>query len=131
MENIESKQSRGFLLTSILIISFIVFFIQSIIALLGIVGSTFFTFLEVAISDESEQFIGPFFYFILLMITGFIGLVGGSSVWKLKRSGASTFYVASIISFACAWGVSDEFNIVNIIYLIFILTVYISRYRLN
>ena len=60
MENIESKQSRGFLLTTILIISFIVFGAQAIVALLGMLGSAIGTAIEVGIKDESDQFIGPY-----------------------------------------------------------------------
>ena len=131
MENIKSKQSRGVLFTSILIFAFITFFIQSIISLVGMMGSTFLTFLEVAVTDESDQFIGPFFYFLLLLITGITGLVGSSSIWKLKRSGVNILYISTIISIASFWGLNGEFIPLIILYLIFILTIYISRNKLN
>jgi len=132
MENIESKQSRGFLLTTILIISFIVFGAQAIVALLGMLGSAIGTAIEVGIKDESDQFIGPFLYCTILLITGIVGIVAGAGVMNLKKTRATMFYICSIVSIIIfGMMIGDFITVWTFAYLIFVLTIYISREKLS
>ena len=132
MENIESKQSRGFLLTTILIISFIVFGAQAIVALLGMLGSAIGTAIEVGIKEESDQFIGPFLYCTILLITGIVGIVAGAGVMNLKKTRATMFYICSIVSIIIfGMMIGDFITVWTFAYLIFVLTIYISREKLR
>ena len=132
MENIESKQSRGFLLTTILIISFIVFGAQAILGLLGMLGSAVGTAIEVGIKDESDQFIGPFLYCTVLLISGIVGIVAGAGVMNLKKTRATMFYICSIVSIIMFGMLSESFlTFWTFTYLIFMLTIYISRNKLR
>ena len=131
MENIESKQSRGFLLTTILIISFIVFGAQAILGLLGMLGSAVGTAIEVGIKDESDQFIGPFLYCTVLLISGIVGIVAGAGVMNLKKTRATMFYICSIVSIIIfGMMIGDFITVWTFAYLIFVLTIYISREKL-
>ena len=128
MENIESKQSRGFLLTTILIISFIVFGAQAIVALLGMLGSAIGTAIEVGIKEESDQFIGPFLYCTILLITGIVGIVAGAGLMNLKKTRATMFYICSIVSIIIfGMMIGDFITVWTFAYLIFVLTIYITR----
>ena len=136
IENSESKKNRGALLTSVLVIAFMAFFAQSIAGIIGMVGSSILTVVEVGVNDVAgvknagtPAFVGPFFYSILLLIAGIFGLVSSSSIWKLKKSGAVYFYISSIITMSL-WLMVQNW-VASIVCLIFILTIYFSKNRLN
>ena len=132
IENSESKQSRGILLTTILIISFIVFGIQSILGLMGMLGSAIGTVIEANIKAESDQFIGPFLYFTVLLISAIVGIVAGAGVMNLKKTRATMFYICSVISIIMFGMLNSNFlTFWTYAYLIFVLTIYISRKKLR